>query len=315
MKIEKINETNFHAWKQKIQLVLAHQEVEKLIEDSPTPPADDSDELQAWLRKDKTARMIIGLSLSDDMLENVRHTSTEKHMCDEILQVFESHTLLNKLNARRNFYTATMLNQEKMLSYINRVRQLAAVLKTMGVDVDDKEIAMAVLNGLPEKYETLVTALDAIGDADVTFTLDIVKSRLLQEEQRANIRTMSHPVKGEPSALFNRTINKQTHQLASVCTVKGQTIPSRSVEQSMVTQLQMVAFGNQRIQLHRTKNLPPGEWMPLYLLEMSRVRTNKTAPSQSACYPRIKKHLKRFQTLLKRQQISSGTLIRGPPLT
>ncbi len=42
---------------------------------SPARP-EDPDELQKWVRKDKTARMTIGLTLSDEMLENVSHTVT-----------------------------------------------------------------------------------------------------------------------------------------------------------------------------------------------------------------------------------------------
>ncbi len=84
-----------------------------------------SDELQKWIRKDKTARMIVGLTLSDEMLENVSHTSTALEMWEEICNVHQRHTLLNKLAARRDFYNATMKQGEKMLVYINRVRKMA----------------------------------------------------------------------------------------------------------------------------------------------------------------------------------------------
>ena len=42
---------------------------------------------------------------------------------------------------------------------------------------------MAFLNGLPERFGSLIRALDALGD-EKTFTFEFVKSRLLQEEQR-----------------------------------------------------------------------------------------------------------------------------------
>ncbi len=41
-----------------------------------------------------------------------------------------------------------------MLVYINRVRQTASVLQSMDVTIDDKEMAMAVLNGLPSRFGT-----------------------------------------------------------------------------------------------------------------------------------------------------------------
>ena len=121
-------------------------------------------------------------------------------MWKAILDVFEKHTLLNKLSARRNFYTAKMQESEGVLSFSNRIRQLASTLKSMKVNVDDEEMAMALLNGLPEKFDPLISALDALGDEKV-FTFDFVKSRLLQEEQRNQQRVNDLVKNTEESAL------------------------------------------------------------------------------------------------------------------
>ncbi len=60
-------------------------------------------------------------------------------------------------------------------------------------EIDDKELAMAVLNGLPERFDSLICALDALwGNENDTFTLEFVKSRLLQEEQRMKNAHGSH---------------------------------------------------------------------------------------------------------------------------
>ena len=112
-------------------------------------------------------------------------------MWSAIVNVFERHTLLNKLSTRRRFYTVTMSNDEKVLTNPNRVKQLAATLKSMGVEIDDQEIAMAALNGLPSTYESLLVALDALGNEERVFTFDLVKSRLFQEEQRRTERESS----------------------------------------------------------------------------------------------------------------------------
>ena len=101
-------------------------------------------------------------------------------MLESIVYMFQKHTILDKLRARREFYTVTMQANEKMLTYINRVVHLSSILKSMSVQMDSEEISMAVLNGLPQKYDNIVTALDALGH-ESTFTLEFVKSRLLQE--------------------------------------------------------------------------------------------------------------------------------------
>lgn len=202
IKVEKLNENNFHIWKQKINLVLMYRDVDHVVKTQDVPE-QGSEEFHKWNQCDRTARAIIGLSLSDQLLEHVRDATTAKEMYDSIVNVFQRHTLLNKLRARREFYTASMKAGERVLVYINRVCNLSSTLKSMGVDVDDKELAMTVLNGLPSTYDYIITALDAVGD-DSKFTFDLVKSRLLQEEQRNDMRG---DVERSEAALVNSSAN------------------------------------------------------------------------------------------------------------
>ena len=93
-----------------------------------------------------------------------------------------------------------MAGSEKAIAFISRVRQLAADCKAMGVEIDDSDVAMTVLCGLPDKYEHLIVAIDAAAQDDM-LTLDFVKSRLLKEEQRILDRGGTNH--GQDSALVN----------------------------------------------------------------------------------------------------------------
>ena len=192
-------------WKQKIQLLLALRDVDEYIVEGRVPSEERAEERKKWIRGDSKAKALIGLSLSDEHLEHVRDVDTAHEMWDAIVNVFERHTLLNKLAARRDFYTVKMLSGEKVLPYINRVKQLAAILKSVSVNIDDKEMAIAVLNGLPARFQALIVALDALGNEEKIFSLDFVKSRLLQEEQRANMKSSS----SQTSALVNHAPNNR----------------------------------------------------------------------------------------------------------
>ncbi len=164
--------------------------------------------------------MTIGLTLPDEMLENASHTVTALEIWQEICNVHKRHTLLNKLAARRDFYTATMKEKEQMLVYTNRIRQIASVLQSMDVVMDDKEMAMAALNGLPPRYGTIIAALDAIGDDDPSFTLDKVRSRLLQEENRSTLRKVSEN-NAATSVLVNQAHSSDTRPVQKKCTHCG----------------------------------------------------------------------------------------------
>ena len=60
---------------------------------------------------------------------------------------------------------------------------------------------MTVLCGLPARFDNIISALDALGDDPKTLTVDHIKSRLLQEEQRSTMRLESLSIKSETSAL------------------------------------------------------------------------------------------------------------------
>lgn len=197
-KIEQLSEDNFYTWKQKVQLLLCYREVDfTLTQDAPEKNHDEYDK---WLKANNKAKAIIGLSLSNEHLHHVADADSAKKMWEALLDIYEKNTLLNKLTARRRFYTAEMEADETVLTFSNRIKQYAVVLDGMGLKVDGKEKAMAMLNGLPTTYSGIISALDALGNEDDHFTLEYVTSRLIQEEQRLNARTKH--VSNRSSALF-----------------------------------------------------------------------------------------------------------------
>lgn len=86
----------------------------------------------------------------------------------------------------------------------------------MDVEVHDQELGMTILCGLPSKFEQLIVAIDNVAD-DEKLTLDLVKSCLLQEEQRMSYRRAATKYATD-SALLGRPDN--------VCT--GRTVPTRT---------------------------------------------------------------------------------------
>ena len=91
---------------------------------------------------------------------------------------------------------------ETVLKFCNHLTQLADSLKNMAVEVSESELSTALLNGLPDEYQSLISALDALGDDESHLKWNFIKSRLLQEEQRIQIRNESETVKKEDSAMM-----------------------------------------------------------------------------------------------------------------
>ncbi len=100
-KIDKLNHSNYHFWKIRVQHILTLKDLDDFLEEDPLVQTySNTAEFLQWKKKDRKAQAIIGLTLSDDLLENVREVSTTKEMWLAIKNVFERHTLLNKLSAR-----------------------------------------------------------------------------------------------------------------------------------------------------------------------------------------------------------------------
>ena len=71
-----------------------------------------------------------------------------------------------------------------MLEHISHLRSLHNQLKEMGVNIDDKELAMTLLASLPEEFKLLITALDAVGDENISY--EKVKNMLLNDVDRTS---------------------------------------------------------------------------------------------------------------------------------
>lgn len=101
-----------------------------------------------------------------------------------IEKCFQRHTILNKLQVRRQFPIVEKKQNKKILSYTNRVQYCGSLLKSMGDDIDGKEMAMTIFNDLSTDYKSLITTLDVKENDKYLFTRETTKSGLLQKELR-----------------------------------------------------------------------------------------------------------------------------------
>lgn len=201
IKIEKLNDTNFHIWKVKIRMLLSIRELDQYLDDIQ-PPAVSDPIYKKWSTNDKKATAFIVLSLSTGHFEQVQHASLAKEMWNLVCDIYEKHALLNQLAARRKFYSAAMDESEKVLEFAARVRQVASTLKSMNVTVEDQGKAITFLSGLPNRFDSIITALDALSDVEGKFTFDFVVSRCNQEEQPHLLRDIQSLAKSETAALL-----------------------------------------------------------------------------------------------------------------
>ena len=83
-------------------------------------------------------------------------------------------------------------------------------------------MAMALLNGLPDEFKSLISALDALDalDSDESeLKWEHIETRVLQEEQRIAMRHQSAINKSESSALITKKDEQKQCSNCSTCAV------------------------------------------------------------------------------------------------
>jgi len=95
IKIDKLKETNFHEWRQRIKMVLALRDLDDMLDEDGKPADDEGRELELWKRRDMKASVIIGLTLGSEQLAHVSGSKTTAEMWSTLQGVFHSKSLMN----------------------------------------------------------------------------------------------------------------------------------------------------------------------------------------------------------------------------
>ena len=84
-RIEKLNNSNYFPSKIRIQHLLTLKDRENVLEDDPSSSEEPNNgTIASWFMKGKNAQAVVGLSISNDLLENVRDVTATKEMWNAI---------------------------------------------------------------------------------------------------------------------------------------------------------------------------------------------------------------------------------------
>ena len=107
---------------------------------------------------------------------------TPKQMWDTLCQFFERKTVNNKVFTLMQFYGLRMKKGARISDHLRKLDELTDQLTAIGEEVKEIHKVAVLVRSVQESYSTLVTALLARGDDDLTMVF--VKQSLLDEEQR-----------------------------------------------------------------------------------------------------------------------------------
>ena len=178
-----LNGSNFPTWKIQIKMVLMKQGVWKIVEGTEVAP--DENNVAAWNkfndRKDKALSSLV-LSLDISMLYLLGSDPEDpivvwNKLCDQ----FQKKTWSNKLVLRRKLLSLKPNENESIQTHIKAMVETFDALSVIGEAVEEEDRVVHILASLPEKYNMLVTALEACPEVP---KLEVVTEKLLNEERK-----------------------------------------------------------------------------------------------------------------------------------
>lgn len=182
--IKPFDGNGFSNWKFRIELCLEQNGVlEMLSKDLPS----DTVALETFKKNDIKARCIITQCLADNVLETVKSKKTAKEIMESLKVTYSKTGLATQVQLQRKMRTMKYTGACPLSNFILEYEQIISELKNAGGKIENNEIVTQLLSAMPESYQAVTTAIDVLFCQEgSTMTLDFIKNKLLQEEDRQN---------------------------------------------------------------------------------------------------------------------------------
>jgi len=151
---------NFRAWKYRIGLILEENELDSYIKEDIPIPEDEEAKVLHKKNLVKAKRIIVD-SIKDHLIPHVSSLKTPKEMFDSLTKLFEGKNINRKMTLRNQFKGVKMLNGETIQSYFSKVSQIKEQLEAVDEVVDNGEVVMTTLNGLPRSWDSFIQGICA----------------------------------------------------------------------------------------------------------------------------------------------------------
>jgi hypothetical protein len=160
------------------------QDLWEIVDGSkPQPAATDSDRAD-WDKQDRAARAQIVLTLKQEPLSVIAHTSTTaKTHWDKLSVRYEGKGEQRMLHLIDEIFRSTLSESEPLQPQINNILLAASKVTTLGLSLDDKLVAFAIISSLPSSMATLKKILSNTKPSDMT-TENVMSQIVLDEQQR-----------------------------------------------------------------------------------------------------------------------------------
>ncbi|GLV36032.1 hypothetical protein CBL_01796 [Carabus blaptoides fortunei] len=154
----------------------------ELREDEPDQDATASAK-RAYISRQGKAHAKIAPAICDEQQMHIRSLTSPKNVWEELQRLYApKDSKFRTVQLRRKLYSLKMADCDSIENYLGEINRTVADLSSIGDTIEDGDLAMTILCGLSDDWDTVVSALCNLPEGD--FKSATIKRRLLAEDAR-----------------------------------------------------------------------------------------------------------------------------------
>jgi hypothetical protein len=162
-------DSNFRAWKTRIDLILAKNKVLDIVKGKIMKPEFEEGKekepqnvatMEKFKDGDINAMSIIVDSVKDHLIPYISHLDSSKKMCDSLTNLFSVRNIGQVMSLKNELCNMKMNGEHNITSYFVRISQLRDQLQAIEEIISEKELVNIVLNGLPKTWDAFVASMN-----------------------------------------------------------------------------------------------------------------------------------------------------------
>lgn len=187
----RLNTGNYSEWAIRMEALLIRKDLWDVVEPEEETTEGETEEDQGEeaeeaednrSRKDMAKARALMIEYAEKSQLVYMTERDPRKIWTKLKGVHQSRGLATEMGYRRRLSTLKKTSGQTMEAWIGSIIGIQWELGEIGVSITDKEVILALTNGLGSEYESFVVSLDATPVDDMT--LDFVIQRLLNEESR-----------------------------------------------------------------------------------------------------------------------------------
>ncbi|XP_057444105.1 uncharacterized protein LOC130736281 [Lotus japonicus] len=186
----KFNGLNYADWSEQIQFQLGYMDLDLTIVTDEKPAAitetstdDDKSYYEAWVRSNRLCLNLMRMTMTENVKPSMPKTDNAREFMTKVKEFSQSDitdksivgTLMSELMTKRFDWS------QPIHDHVTSMANLAAKLKSMGMDVSEYFLVQFIINSLPSEFGQFQVNYNTIKEK---WNFQEIKAMLIQEEGR-----------------------------------------------------------------------------------------------------------------------------------